>query len=176
MTLDILPATNANGTTAQFRMALVEGTMLLALSNYALEKLRHDMAVDPEESDSYDEWDSDGYNGKRKAKGPAGGPPIKRRLGVAPKPNRVHLHWAGRAPEADIEIGQEEKHTGFLDFDASKATVHGEWVHPNFFGDESIPFTIYKCADEPAKRPEKRSFYSEKQYDYESDTRWGRYR
>lgn len=171
MTLNIVQPHNAYGTTAAFDFGLVKGIMLLALSDDALHLLRQDLEVDPDDSD-FDSYESPR---KRKAEGthPAHGP-IKRRLGESPKPNRVYLQWAGREPgEGVIQLDTRNEHTGYLDFDASKASAQGVFAHPGFFGDARVAFAIHKATDRPVKTPRPWTHFSEKQYNYECKARWG---
>jgi hypothetical protein len=177
ITLDIVQPCNAHGATAAFDFRLVEGTILLALSNDALQLLRQDLEVGSDEEVDPDSDDSDGYAGprKRKAKGThtAQGP-IKRRLGETPKSHRVYLQWAGRDPgTGEIQLDTDNEHTGYLDFDASKASAQGVFAYPSFFGDERLAFMIHKVADQPPKIPDSWSCFSKKQYDYVSRARWG---
>lgn len=174
MTLDIIPPDNAHGTVATFNLGLVEGTMLLALSDDALHLLRQDVGYDPEDSDG-DDYDGYGNKRKRKAEGThAGQGPIKRRLGASPKPNRVYFQWAGRdTGERVIQLDYDNKHYGYLDFDVSKAHAKGQFAHPSFFGDEPLIFSIHKTTDRPSKKtPDSWSQFSEKQYAYECGARW----
>jgi hypothetical protein len=171
MTLDIAQPCNAHGTMAAFDFGLVEGTMLLALSGDALHLLMQDLEVCSDEEVGQDYASS----GKRTAQGPhrAQGP-IKRRLGETPKSNRVYLQWAGRDPgTGEIQLDTANEHTGYLDFDASKASAEGVLAYPSFFGDERLAFMIRKVADRPSKIPESWSRFNKKRYDYESRARWG---
>lgn len=176
-TLSIVQPCNVHGATAAFDFGLVEGTMLLALSDDALQLLRQDVEVDSDEEDDVDSDDLDGYGGprkrQRKATHTAQGP-IKRRLGETPKSNRVYLQWAGReSGEGEIQLDTENSHTGYLDFDASKASAQGVFAYPSYFGDERLAFTIRKVSDQPSKIPDSWSGFNEKQYAYESRARWG---
>ena len=88
-------------------------------------------------------------------------------------PNRVFLQWAGRVVgTGEIEL-ETNKHTGYLDFDESKASAQGLLAYPEFFGDEKLAFVIHKVADQPSNIPDPWSDFSEKQYDYLSRARWG---
>jgi hypothetical protein len=180
MTLDVVQLYNAYGATAAFDFGLIEGTMLLALSDDALHLLRQGLEVDPDEAVDPDSHDSDfdryASPRKRKAEGThtAEGL-IKRRLGELPKPSRVYLQWAGRTPgTGEIQLDTENEHTGYLDFDASKASAQGVFAYPSYFGDARLAFAIYKVADQPFKIPDEWAHFSEKQYNYESRARWGR--
>jgi hypothetical protein len=187
MTLDIVEPRNPLGTEAAFYFGIMEGIMLLAMSEDSLQTLRQNVEVD---SDEDTDQDSDNLHtgvhgnwsrrkrtasGKRTANGTRAVPvPIKRRLGTAPKANRIYLQWAGRdAGSGEIEQDTDNKHTGYLDFDESKLSAKGEFSHPNFFG-ENVPFSIFKVANQPSKVPEPWSHFSEKQHNYESTARWGR--
>ncbi|KAF7119133.1 hypothetical protein CNMCM5793_008873 [Aspergillus hiratsukae] len=133
LTLEIQKPDSANGVLAAFRLGLVEGTMLLALSDDALHRLREEqppeLDYDEDEEEAEDESDGDGSNSKkRKASGSSGGQAIRRRLGETPKPNRVYLQWGGRETDHYIVVDEGNEHTGYLDCDASKATARGEWV------------------------------------------------
>jgi hypothetical protein len=181
MTLDIAQPCNAHEATAAFDFRLVEGTMLLASSDDALHLLRQGLEVgsDEEVDPDSDNSDFDGYAGprKRKTKGThtAQGP-IKRRLGESPVPNRVYVQWAGRDPgTGETQLDTNNEHTGHLDFDASKAFAQGVFSYPSFFGNARLAFAIYKVADRPSKVPDSWSHFSEKQYNYESRARWGRW-
>jgi hypothetical protein len=178
MTLDIAQPCNAHGVTAAFVFRFVEGTILLALSDDELQLLRQDLEADSDEEADPNSDDSDGYAGPRKRTAKAthtGQGRIKRRLGETPKPNRVYLQWAGRVlGTGEIEL-ETNKHTGYLDFDASKASAQGLLAYPEFFGDEKLALVIHKVADQPSQIPEPWSHFSEKQYHYESRARWGRW-
>jgi hypothetical protein len=181
MTLDIVKQRNPLNTEAAFYFGMVEGTMLLAMSEDSLQMLREDVEVD---SDEDTDQDSDnlrtgvhGNSGSRKrmAKGTrAEQGSIKRRLGTTPKSNRVYLQWAGRETgEGEVQVDTDNKHTGYLDFNESKLSAKGVFSYPDMFGTE-VPFSIFKVADQPSKVPEPWSRFSEKQYNYESRARWGR--
>ncbi|GFF53864.1 hypothetical protein IFM62136_02431 [Aspergillus lentulus] len=166
LTLEIQKPASANGVVAAFNLGLIEGTMLLALSDDALHRLRDEQ---PPELTYYEEEEgdeSDGYGSnskKRKASEPSGGQAIRRRLGETPKPNRVCLQWGGRVVHAEIEIDQGDEHTGYLDFDATKATARGEWVYPAMWGKErKLAFSIYKRGDQPRETPTNWNYWTEK--------------
>jgi hypothetical protein len=181
MILDIVKPRNPLSTEAAFYFGMVEGTMLLAMSEDSLQMFREDVEVD---SDEDTDQDSDnlrtgvhGNSGSRKrmAKGSrAAQGSIKRRLRTTPKSNRIYLQWAGRETgEGEIQLDTESKHTGYLDFDESKLSAKGVFSYPDMFG-RDVPFSIFKVADQPSKVPEPWSHFSEKQYNYESRARWGR--
>ncbi|EAW10282.1 uncharacterized protein ACLA_047510 [Aspergillus clavatus NRRL 1] len=152
MTLDIQKPESVHGVVAAFSLGLIEGTMLLALSHDALHALREEQP--PMEDDSEDEWgDYDSDTGKRKASNPAEGRVVKRRLGETPQPNRVYIQWTGREISGPIAVDEKNEHTGYVDFEPSKATAQGQWAYPDFFGDEKLQFTIYKRSDEPDEAP-----------------------
>jgi hypothetical protein len=181
MTLDIVKPRNSLSTEAAFYFGIVEGTMLLAMSEDSLEMLRQDVEVD---SDEDTDQDSDnlgtgvhGNSGSRKrmAKGTGAAPgSIKRRLGATLKANRIYLRWAGRETgEGEIQLDTDNEHTGYLDFDESKLSAKAVFSFPAMFG-RDVQFSIFKVADQPSKVPEPWSHFSVKQYDYESTARWGR--
>ncbi|GFF28930.1 hypothetical protein IFM61606_00411 [Aspergillus udagawae] len=184
LTLEIQKPASANGVVAAFNLGLIEGTMLLALSDDALHRLREEQPPElayheeeeEEEDDDEDESDSYGSNSKkRKASGSPGGQAIRRRLGETPKPNRVYLQWGGRMVDAEIEVDEGDEHTGYLDFDASKATARGEWVYPAMWGKErKLAFSIYKRGDQPRETPRNWNYWTQKWYDIECRDRWGR--
>ncbi|KAF7165482.1 hypothetical protein CNMCM5623_009604 [Aspergillus felis] len=171
LTLEIQKPASANGVVAAFNLGLIEGTMLLALSNDALHRLREEQP--PEltyyEEEEEDESDSYGSNSKkRKASGSPGRQAIRRRLGETPKPNRVYLQWGGRMVDAEIEVDEGDEHTGYLDFDASKAIARGESVYPAMCGKErKLAFSIYKRGDQPRETPENWNYWTQKWYDIE---------
>ncbi|GIJ82271.1 hypothetical protein Asppvi_000777 [Aspergillus pseudoviridinutans] len=178
LTLEIQKPASANGVVAAFNLGLIEGTMLLAFSDDALHRLRKEQP--PEltyyEEEEEDESDSYGSNSKkRKASGSPGGQAIRRRLGETPKPNRVYLQWGGRMVDAEIEVDEGDEHTGYLDFDASKAIARGEWIYPAMWGKErKLAFSIYKRGDQPRETPENWNYWTQKWYDIECRDRWGR--
>lgn len=172
MTLDIVQPCNSHGGTAAFDIKVIQGTMLLALSDDALHRLKQDLEVDSE-----DEVDMDSSSPgpqKRKAQGTHPTPaPIKRRLGESPKPNRVYLQWAGRgAGMGEIQVHTANEHTGYLDFDETRASARGVLASPDHFRGGEVAFIIHKVADRPSKLPDPWSHFSQKQYDYESTARW----
>jgi hypothetical protein len=152
--------------------------MLLALSDDALHRLRDEQPPELTYYEEEEEDESDGYgsNSKKcKASEPSGGQAIRRRLGETPVPNRVYLQWGGRVVDAEIEVDQGDEHTGYLDFDASKATARGEWVYPAMWGKErKLAFSIYKRGDQPRETPTNWNYWTEKWYDIECRQRWGR--
>jgi hypothetical protein len=177
MTLDIVKPRNSLGTEAAFYFGIVEGTMLLAMSDDSLEMFRQDAEVDSDEDASEDSDNLlSGVHGnsgsrKRMAKGPRAA--IKRRLGETPKANRIYLQWAGRETgEGQIELETGDKHTGYLDFGESKLSAKAVFSYSAMLG-KNVQFSIFKVADQPSKVPEPWSHFSEKQYDYESRARWG---
>lgn len=135
MSLGIVPARSAHGTTAAFDFSLMRETMLLALSDDALHLLRQEVEVDFDEEEdddrNADDSDDNSYSGsgpqkRKKNASHATQFPIKRRLGETPNPNRVYLQWAGReAGEDVIAVDSDNEHIGYLDFDASKASARG---------------------------------------------------
>ncbi|RHZ72924.1 hypothetical protein CDV55_105534 [Aspergillus turcosus] len=178
LTLEIQKPASANGVVATFNLGLVEGTMLLALSDDALHRLREEQPPELAYYEDEEEDDSDGYGSnskKRKASDSSGGQAIRRRLGETPKPNRVYLQWGGRVVDAEIEVDEGNEHTGYLDFDASMATARGEWVYPAMWGKErKLAFSIYKRGDQPRETPTNWNYWTEKFYDIECRNRWGR--
>ncbi|GIK03557.1 hypothetical protein Aspvir_007629 [Aspergillus viridinutans] len=177
LTLEIQKPASANGVVAAFNLGLVEGTMLLALSDDALHRLREEQPPELAYYEEEEEDESDGFESnskKRKASGSSGGQAIRRRLGEPPKPNRVYLQWGGRVVEAEIEVDEGNEHTGYLDFDASKATARGEWVYPAMWGKErKLAFSIYKRGDQPRETPSNWNYWTQKWYDIECRDRWG---
>jgi hypothetical protein len=179
LTLEIQRPASANGVVAAFNLGLIEGTMLLALFDDALHRLRDEQPPELTYYEEEEEDESDGYGSnskKRKASEPSGGQAIRRRLGETPIPNRVYLQWGGgRVVDAEIEVDQGDEHTGYLDFDASKATARGEWVYPAMWGKErKLAFSIYKRGDQPRETPTNWNYWTEKWYDIECRQRWGR--
>jgi hypothetical protein len=181
MTLDIVKPRNSLSTEATFYFGIVEGTMLLAISEDSLEMLRQDVEADSDEDTNQD---SDGLrtgihgnsgSRKRKTKGTCAAPgSIKRRLGATLKANRIYLRWAGRETgEGEIQLDMDNEHTGYLDFDESKLSAKAAFSYPGMFG-RDVQFSIFKVADQPLKVPEPWSHFSVKQYNYESTARWGR--
>jgi hypothetical protein len=177
LALEIQKPASANGVVAAFNLGLVEGTMLLALSDDALHRLREEQPPELTYSEEEGEDESDGYESnsrKRKASESSGGQAIRRRLGETPKPNRVYLQWGGRVVDAEIEVDEGNEHTGYLDFDASKATARGEWVYPAMWGKErKLAFSIHKRGDQPRETPRNWNYWTEKWAEAEYRGRWG---
>ncbi|KAN0072624.1 hypothetical protein V8E54_009553 [Elaphomyces granulatus] len=184
MTLDIVNPRSPSSTTATFHFGIVEGTMLLAMSEDSLQILRQEMEVDSDEDT--DEDSSDGLSTsvhgtlgsrKRAAKGTLVVPgPVKRsRPGMTPNTNRIYLQWAGRETGEGVIQLDTDDHTGYIDFNETKLTANGVFCYPEMFGksDSQVSFSIFKVADKPSKTPEPWSDFSEKQYDYECSARWG---
>ncbi|KAH8699091.1 hypothetical protein BGW36DRAFT_377269 [Talaromyces proteolyticus] len=181
ITLNIMQPSSIHGTTAVFDFGMIEGTMLLALSHDALEPLRLEMDVDSDEEELDRESDSDDYTGNRKRKKKESNNTnqiqIKRRLGETPVPNRLYFQWAGRETgNGEIQTDPDNKHTGYLDFNEGKTSARGEFLYPAFFLNEKVKLEIYKVADQPSGTPARWSSFSEKQWDYECDARWGKCR
>lgn len=193
MSLDIHAPSSSLGCEAAFNFAMVEGTMLLGLSEDSVEQFREeteeagkwsedewkDPADDDEEEDEEATYGNPGSSAavaKRKATGqPTSSKPtiIKRRLGETPRPNRVYFQWRGRETGLrEIQCGRLGNHVGHLDFSSSGLTAHGVFVHPNFFGDERVEFKIYKADEKPHSEPEAWSDMSERGWDYERVGRW----
>jgi hypothetical protein len=181
MTLDIVKPRNSLSTEAAFYFGIVEGTMLLAMSEDSLEMLRQDVEVDSDEDTNQDSDDlRTGVHGnsgsrKRMAKGTCAAPgSTKRKLGATLKANRIYLQWAGRETgEGEIQLDTNNEHTGYLDFDESKLSAQAVFSYPTTLS-RDVQFSIFKVADQPLKVPEPWSRFSEKQYNYESTARWGR--
>jgi len=179
MTLDIAKPRNSTGTEAAFHFGIVEGTMLLAISEDSLEMLRQDVELDSDEDASQDSdniWmRTQGNPGSQKRKGMGvrlGPGSAKRKLGATPNANRIYLQWAGRETgEGEIELDTDNKNTGYLDFEESRVSANAVFSYPAMFG-RDVQFSIFKVADQPSKVPEPWSHFSEKQYDYESAARW----
>lgn len=181
MTLDISKPRNPLGTEAAFYFGIVEGTMLLALSENLLQMLRQDVEVERDEDTNLDE---DGlqagvYGNSGSRKRVADGAhavqrSIKHRRGETPKTNRIYLQWAGRETgEGEIQLDTDNEQNGYLDVDESKLSAKGMFSSPSWFG-RDVQISIFKVADQPSKVPELWSRFSEKQYSYESRARWGR--
>lgn len=169
---------SARGLVAAFDFDMIAGTMLLGNSDDAVHQLSQDMydSSDGDWSECYDS-DLDGDlsdSRKRKAKNESISRPIKRRLGEAPRPNRVYLLWGGRETgEGEIQVDTANGQSGYLDFDEQTATAQGQFSYPTFFGaKEPVGFSIYKVSDHPSERPEAWARLSEKQWDYECTARW----
>ncbi|OXV10329.1 hypothetical protein Egran_01912 [Elaphomyces granulatus] len=184
MTLDIVNPRSPSSTTATFHFGIVEGTMLLAMSEDSLQMLRQEMEVDSDEDTDEDSSDdlSTSVHGtlgsrKRAAKGTLVAPgPVKRsRSGMTPNTNRIYLQWAGRETGEGVIQLDTDDHTGYIDFNETKLTGNGVFCYPEMFGksDSQVSFSIFKVADQPSKTPEPWSDFSEKQYDYECSARWG---
>ena len=148
-TLDIAKPRNSVGTEAAFHFGVVEGTMLLAMSDDSLEMLRQDEEQDfdedfdkdfdedsDEDSDEGRDRDSDnirmglhGNSGSRKgiAKGALSvSGSSGRRLGATPQANRIYLQWVGRETgEGEIQVDTDNRHTGYCDFEESKLSAKG---------------------------------------------------
>lgn len=142
---------------AAFKPVLIEGTMLRALSHDSLHRLREEQPPKLTYCEDESDDESDGYGSKSKkskASEPSRGQAIGPRLGEAPKPNHVYLQWEARVVDAYIKVDQGDKHTGYLDFDASKATAHGEWAYPAMWSKESkLASSIYNRGDQPRETP-----------------------
>lgn len=173
---------SSHGVTASFDYGMVEGTMLLAMSDVALHQLREDVESDSDvesevESDEDEEYtyctDDFGFT-KRKVKTNPGLVPFSRRLGSESSiPNRVYLQWAGRETgEGEIQLDTENENTGYLDFDASKAASQGEFMYPAFFGRRHIPIAIWKVSAQSSVSPEPWIQFNEKAYRRAADARW----
>ncbi|GAQ07973.1 hypothetical protein ALT_5294 [Aspergillus lentulus] len=158
LTLEIQKPASANGVVAAFNLDLVEGTMLLALSDDALHRLREEQPPELTYYEKEDEDRSDSYesnSNKRKGSELSGGQAIRRWVGEIPNPNRVYLQWGGRVVLAEIEVDEGNEHTGYLDFDASRATARGEWAYPALWGKErKIAFSIINVEINLGKLPE----------------------
>ncbi|KAJ8121608.1 hypothetical protein O1611_g10058 [Lasiodiplodia mahajangana] len=171
MTLDVHRPTSTHGAVAAFNFGLVEGTMLLATSEEALELLRLEQAV--RSSDDEDELDGSEYitaPGKRKAKGSqqTGGRNFKRRLGGdhPPKPGRVYLQWAGcQTGNAYLVLDEDHVRTGHFDLDKTELTARGQFRYCEFFGhdEEPLVFTLLKVSDQPKKQPDAWASYCEEE-------------
>ncbi|KAI8627998.1 hypothetical protein F5Y19DRAFT_486308 [Xylariaceae sp. FL1651] len=172
MTLDVQAATSTYGAVAAFNFGLVEGTMLLATSEDALENLRQEQPV---RSSSSDESEEDmGYHleydtGPRKRKAASSqlsGPSrIRRRLGGdrPVKPGRFYFQWAGcQTVNSYLVLDAEHERTGHFDLDKSGMTARGELCWPSSI-DKPLVFTLLKVADAPMKKPDAWSSYCEEE-------------
>jgi hypothetical protein len=161
MRIDIQPQNNPLGLVAAFDFGILSGTMLLSLSEDSLHAFAEEMAVDPDsdsDSDAGPESQFD-YPGKRKRNGGDGNSnaSFRRRLGEAPRPNRVYFRWAGAAAETNDLDGpiDELNDRGYLDFSPSdKSVAHGMWIYAVIFGsDTKIDLSVHKIANEPNQAP-----------------------
>ncbi|KAI1119242.1 hypothetical protein F5Y14DRAFT_446455 [Nemania sp. NC0429] len=173
MTLDIHAPTSAHGALAAFNFGVVEGTMLLAPSEEALELLREEQP--PYQRDDYYDEDSGedvgmpGNSiapGKRRAATATQTRPFKRRLGVsepAPTPGRFYLQWAGCETSTSYLIF-DDVHTrsGYFDLDKSGLTARGRFRYEGMF-DDPLVFTLLKVADKPRQKPDAWSSYCEEE-------------
>ncbi|KAL3486214.1 hypothetical protein BJX62DRAFT_242205 [Aspergillus germanicus] len=175
MRIDIQQQTNPLGVIAAFDFGIVSGTMLLSLSEDSLHAFTEEMAAE-RDSDSDSDADSEyGYAGmgdsKRKRTGGYGNsnPSFRRRLGEAPKPNRIYFRWAGAAVPGNELDGpiDELNDRGYLDFlPANKAVAHGMWIYVAFFGSGTkIDLSVHKIANEPSRKPDNKwSDYRDPKY------------
>lgn len=187
MSLDIHSPASSSGCKAAFNLDPVEGTMLMALSEDAVEKFRVETEQAEKDSEYGSEFDEQeatyelpGLSAplKRKATGQpsANKLAIKRRLGETPRPNRIHFRWRGRETgESEIVIDNKDRHIGHLDFSSDGLTAEGVLANPVYFGEESLKINLYKIDDKPHRRPEAWSSMSERQWDRECGARWGRW-
>ncbi|KAI0009865.1 hypothetical protein F4779DRAFT_617191 [Xylariaceae sp. FL0662B] len=173
MTLDVHAPNSTHGAVAAFDFGLVEGTMLLATSEDALESLRQEQDVPSSDEDDEMSPDIEYSAGSRKRKATdtgSGGPSskhIKRQLGGDPpvKPGRFYLHWAGcETGNSYLVLDEDHERTGHFDLDKTGMTARGEFHWPGFFGEgERLVFTLLKVADTPRKSPDAWSSYCEKE-------------
>ena len=183
MTLHIHPPSerSSHGVLAAFEFGILEGTMLLAMSDDALHQLRQDVDVpsgrDGHESDHLDSDPCLTDSREQKAEASPEPTPTKRRiLGGRNRPNRVCLQWAGRETgEGEIQVDTENENVGYLVFDEARASAQGKIAYPHYYGDVTVEFAIHKVSDQPTKAPEPWSRFSEEQHNYESSARWGRW-
>lgn len=163
MSLHIHPpsARSSHGVMAAFDFDTLEGTMLLGMSDDAVQRLREDVD-DIKDTDWYGDYGSDSdsdsdsdnpYSRKRKVKNHPSHQPTKRRLGETPRPNRVYPQWAGRQSDGEIEVDERNENTGYLDFSGNRASAQGEFKSPSWIGSKMVSFSIYKVSDRPSEKP-----------------------
>lgn len=172
MTLDIHAPTSSHGVVAAFDFGLVEGTMLLATSEEALELLREEQPARESQSESEGEYVHHGNfvpSGKRKATDSSRTSirPFKRRLGVTEpsrNPGRIYLQWAGcQTGNSYLVLDEEHKRTGHFDLDKSGLTAWGQFCYNELFGADPLVFTLLKVASRPRKGPDQWSSYCEEE-------------
>ncbi|KAI1172045.1 hypothetical protein F4777DRAFT_23634 [Nemania sp. FL0916] len=172
MALDIHAPTSTHGAIAAFNFGLVEGTMLLAMSEESLERFREEQPVRESSSDEEEseyEWGyPPGTVKKRKptSTGSVNKMSFKRRLGESSsKPGRVYLQWAGcETHNSYLVLDEDHERTGYFDLDKTGLTARGQFYYRRMFGkDTPLVFTLLKVADKPKKTPDAWSSYCERE-------------
>lgn len=160
MTLDIVDQpTSRFGVQAAMDFHLMHGTMLLASTTDTLDRLGEWFA-----GFETDFEPMPGPEGRRRKK-PAPKMPrelketsmIVRPSEEAPKLGRVYVEWMGRqVGEGDVEIDEDNRNTGCIDFDLeTRAVGMGTMVYASFFGrHKPLEFWVYKVSDHPLRLPE----------------------
>ncbi|KAI1264047.1 hypothetical protein F5Y18DRAFT_392379 [Xylariaceae sp. FL1019] len=169
--LDIHAPTSTHGAVAAFNFGLAEGTMLIARSKEALERLLEEQPAysdDELEEEEYASIDDRSGSSKRKAAGQSQQSrfrPFKRRLGGDEESpaGRFYFYWAGLEPGTSyLVLDEVSDRVGHFDMDKSGMSARGQF---NFvaYGPKPFMFTLLKISDKPEKKPDDWSSYCEKE-------------
>ncbi|KAK4236138.1 hypothetical protein C8A03DRAFT_17197 [Achaetomium macrosporum] len=190
MKLNIFPSKSSHGVIASFTLGLIEGTMLLAMSKQAVERLReaqprHSWRSESEASDDDDDEASRDIKSKSKLtaqKRPLGdiadpwgvqAARAKRQKLTAPKdegshPLRVYFQFACNEVNGYPLVDDDNKHIGHFDFDETGLAAKGVFDLPTL-GIKAQSISIFKVAEKPESDRELVPWY---EFDGRSWGRW----
>ncbi|KAI0141265.1 hypothetical protein GGR57DRAFT_420048 [Xylariaceae sp. FL1272] len=169
--LNIHAPTSTHGAIAAFDFGLVQGTMLIAESKDALERLLEEQPCrsnDESEGDEYGSIEDCPGSSKRKAAGQrqqSRFKPFKRRLGGDEEcpAGRFYFYWAGiENGNSYLVLDEESERFGHFDMDKSGMSARGRFNFPAY-GPKPFVFTLLKTSDMPEKKPDDLASFCEKE-------------
>ncbi|KAK8209418.1 hypothetical protein IWZ01DRAFT_483330 [Phyllosticta capitalensis] len=171
---------------ADFSFGVIEGTMLLDVSDQRVADVAYELDPNDEDEYSQDEEEEEEEDeeeeqeeeedpqpsalGKRAA--PTASGPAKKQKTTAPPSRRIYFRMRGRETgEGEIFSIPEPGHIEFLDDDCTRFVGV---MYDNNLIPKNTEFRGFKIGEEPEETPEDWNAFSEKAYQYERRMRWRR--